>query len=505
MQRFTRFALTALACSSVSALTQATWSVVALDLSTREIAIACATCVPNGNIHKLVPIVSVGNGVAASQFSPSQFQNALLWDMLASTNMTPQEILDTLQAGDNVWGTRQYGILNVHGDPVTFSGNFNDPWKGGLVGRFGSIVYAIQGNSLAGLAVVEAAEDALLQTPGDLGQKVLAAMEESTAMGGDGRCSCSPPFPESCGTPPPAFTHASYTASMVIARLGDTDLPCGGNGCARGFYYMKRRVNDNENGPDAVLQLRQKYDDWRAAKLGVPDHFLTRIEASALRAPADGSTEVQFTIELRDLDDVALTSGGQAVAIEDVSSGAAVAIASPVTDNGDGTHRFTLRTTTSTGYGEWRVTVRQGTNTVRLYPDVTLSVDPVAPLHVGVVRVLPAAATEVPFTLNLGPSFAGRSYRLLGSASGTAPGTAWPGGVIPLNTDRLFDWTLHFGGVPAFGGSFGLLDANGRAEARLTLSSTGLGVFAGSRLDFCAILPEIGAHAVTNLVAVDVR
>ena len=65
-------------------------------------------------------------------------------------------------------------------------------------------MYAIQGNILMGSPVILDVETALRNTPGDLSQKVMAAMEAARDMGGDGRCSCDEQFPESCGTPPPA-------------------------------------------------------------------------------------------------------------------------------------------------------------------------------------------------------------------------------------------------------------------------------------------------------------
>ena len=70
----------------------------------------------------------------------------------------------------------------------------------------------IQGNILAGDAVVANAEAALIATPGDLSLKVMAAMEAARATGGDGRCSCNQPDPTACGAPPPSFTYSAFTA-----------------------------------------------------------------------------------------------------------------------------------------------------------------------------------------------------------------------------------------------------------------------------------------------------
>jgi len=501
MRAFLVACVALVAAQSVSA----TWSVVALDRRTRELCVGSATCIANGDVHRLVPIVAVDKGVAASQFSPSPAQNAILFDLLQQ-ELPPPEILSALQAGDAVWPSRQYGILNFSGPPVTFSGNFTDEWTGGFAGQIGSIAYAVQGNSLASLAVMEAARDALIVTQGDLGQKVMAAMEAASAQGGDGRCSCDSVAPTSCGTPPPNFTHTAFTASLVLSRVGDVDGSCGGlAGCANGQYYLKRKVSGNAQDADAIVRLREKYDAWRAARIGRPDHLNTRILPSATRAVADGTSVVTVTLELRDIEDQPLTSGGQTITIEDLTSGAPVATLSALTDNGDGTHTFELQTTQTTGLGEWRIRVVDGVFNAQLYPNLTLSVDPVTALHVGVVRAWPQDETRLPFTLNLGPAFAGRPYQLLGSASGTSPGTTVLGQLVPLNEDRLFAWTRDHAQAPSFVGASGVLDGSGRAQAELRLSAAGLGALAPARLDFCALLIGASGADLTNLVAVDLR
>ena len=58
----------------------------------------------------------------------------------------------------------------------------------------------------------------------------MAAMQAARSMGGDGRCSCSPTLPTSCGSPPPSFTKSAHIAYMMVARAGDTE---GSNGIYR--------------------------------------------------------------------------------------------------------------------------------------------------------------------------------------------------------------------------------------------------------------------------------
>ena len=70
-----------------------------------------------------------------------------------------------------------------------------------VTGEVGDLSYAIQGNVLVGWLPVLDAETALLNTPGDLATKVMAAMQAARFAGGDGRCSCSNNNPTGCGEP----------------------------------------------------------------------------------------------------------------------------------------------------------------------------------------------------------------------------------------------------------------------------------------------------------------
>jgi hypothetical protein len=73
----------------------------------------------------------------------------------------------------------------------------------------------------------------------------------------------------------------------------------------------------------------------------------------------------------------------------------------------------------------------------------------------------------VHFTLNAGPANNGRYYILLGSVSGTSPGTPLPGGlaVLPINWDLFTGIMIGFLNTPLFKNFMGTLDAGGRGAA----------------------------------------
>jgi hypothetical protein len=72
-------------------------------------------------------------------------------------------------------------------------------------------------------------------------------------------------------------------------------------------------------------------------------------------------------------------------------------------------------------------------------------------------------------TISAGPANAGRSYIMLGSLSGTTPGTTLPGGAnLPLNQDRYFDYTQNNPNSAILNFSAGTLDSNGRSVVVFT-------------------------------------
>lgn len=487
----------------ISGSALATWSVVVVNRVTGEVCIASATCLSNFNLEAFLPVVVVGEGAGAAQsFIDSSGTNRLkIRDGLAE-GWKPQRILDLLALTDSGHQTRQYGIVNRHHPPVTFSGTIAGVAKAGVAGQDGDLYYAIQGNVLTGEEVVFAAEDALLATPGDVGQRVMAAMEAARALGGDGRCSCAPSAPTSCGVPPPDFSHSAFTGFVIVARPGDQDGTCPFGGCASGDYYLNLNQIGSGFGLDPVLVLQQQYDAWRLSMAGVADQLLTEVRPESTRLVADGMTGTSVTVQLVDLDGAPVASGGQSLSIIPLGIAPVTGASAPV-DNNDGTHTFEVFGTASTGTQRLRLVVQDSAHTVRLVPDLAIAVDPVAELHVGLETVSAATGGVATFTLNLGSAGAGANYRILGSAAGTSPGTDLFGVPLPLNRDRLLGFTWLLAGSASLPGTEGALDSAGRAEGRFLMPPALLAPFVGERFDFAAV--RFGnPDAVTNVVGFDI-
>ena len=88
-------------------------------------------------------------------------------------------------------------------------------------------------------------------------------------------------------------------------------------------------------------------------------------------------------------------------------------------------------------------------------------------LHSDYPAIPASTGGQVAFQLDAGPAYAGRSYAMLGSATGMSPGMATFWVHIPLNYDTLFSIRLMSGNSPVFQNFRGTLDGSGQASATL--------------------------------------
>ncbi|MGD8452890.1 MAG: DUF1028 domain-containing protein [Phycisphaerae bacterium] len=354
--------------------TNATWSIVIADTATEEVAVGTVTCLNDFDLLALVPVVVVGKGAAACQASGDfdGVRRPILFAHLAA-GTPPAEILELLA---QVTGhqSRQYGIADTQGRTVTFTGSGASQWKGGLTGQSGTMVYAVQGNVLTGACVVEDIEEALLTTPGDLPDKLMAAMQAARAAGGDGRCSCSVSQPTRCGCPPSSFTKSGHIGGMIVARLGDMDDPvCDINGCTDGDYFMRLNVAHQPGyRPDPVLRLQEKFDDWRADQVGRPDAVHSQAAIGPLPILPDGASVTTLTITLLDWQDLPITADPISLTVTHAADSAGLSTIGDVTDLGGGTYTVTLTAGTHAGIDRFLVTADDGVRPVILLPQSVL-------------------------------------------------------------------------------------------------------------------------------------
>ncbi|MBI1379490.1 MAG: DUF1028 domain-containing protein [Planctomycetaceae bacterium] len=490
MRAWLRPLVAGLAVVGLSAGAMATWSVIAVDLATGEVAIASATCLANFDLQRALPVLVVGKGAAAAQSAVDQgaVNRAKLFAALQN-GVAPAAILAQLAQEDPSHQVRQYGIVDLvpQHAPVTFTGNGAGAAKGGVTGQIGTIRYAIQGNILTAPQVLSAARSALIGTQGDLGQRVAAAMEAARALGGDGRCSCSSIAPTSCGAPPPGFQKSAHTAFFLIARAGDVDGVCNAaEGCANGSYYLALNEIGGPGTTDPVLVLDAEFQLWRAALAGRPDHYLSTVTPSAARLPADGTSSSFVRVQLVDVNGVPLTAGGATLSVAELGATGLVST-SAVLDFQDGSYAFAVDAKSTPGEVQLQVTVDDGQGAVTLGPPLAIVLDPPAALHAGFAQVSASAGALVPLTLDFGAADATSPYLVLVGASGLGPGVPLGAGLVPLVPDAVVALSIELAGSALLPQSVGLLDGAGRALAGFAPPPGLLGGLVGGELQFCAV------------------
>jgi uncharacterized Ntn-hydrolase superfamily protein len=164
----------------VSGTRKSTFSIVAVDLEAGEVG--CAVQSRYFSVGSVVPWVRAGVGACATQAA-----GVAVYGERALTELergaTPEEALERVLAGDEGRETRQLGIVTADGRAASFTGSACLDWAGHHAGAG----FAVQGNILAGEAVVAGMARAYEETVGPLVHRLMAALEAGQAAGGDKR------------------------------------------------------------------------------------------------------------------------------------------------------------------------------------------------------------------------------------------------------------------------------------------------------------------------------
>jgi uncharacterized Ntn-hydrolase superfamily protein len=201
----------------------ATFSIVAYDPKTHELGVAVQSKFLA--VGWLVPWAKAGVGAIATQsYANTTYGPAGL--ALLGEGVAPDEVLKRLTEADEGRARRQVGVIDAQGRVATFTGEECNEWAGGKTGEN----YAVQGNILAGEQVVDAMAEAFETSEGELGARLLAALDAGQAAGGD--------------------TRGMQSAALLIVREG------WGYG---GFddRYRDLRVDDHE---EPIKELRRIYE-----------------------------------------------------------------------------------------------------------------------------------------------------------------------------------------------------------------------------------------------------
>ena len=158
----------------------ATFSIVARDSVNGELGVAVASRF--FAVGSVVPWAKAGIGAVATQSYANTTFGPRGLDLL-DAGATPEQAMAVLIGSDDHPERRQVGIIDAAGNSATYTGAECLSWAGGRKGPN----YAVQGNILAGEAVVAGMEKAFLETKGTLADRLYAALLAAEANGGDAR------------------------------------------------------------------------------------------------------------------------------------------------------------------------------------------------------------------------------------------------------------------------------------------------------------------------------
>ncbi len=158
----------------------ATFSIAAYDSVTQELGVAVQSRA--FSVGMAVPWAEAGVGAIATQAATNESFGPTGLLLLRKGKAAP-DVMRALLDADSGFAHRQLGVVDTRGRSANFTGKLCSAWAGGVTGPG----YSIQGNILAGEAVVKGMERAYLDTKGELAERLLAALVAGQAAGGDKR------------------------------------------------------------------------------------------------------------------------------------------------------------------------------------------------------------------------------------------------------------------------------------------------------------------------------
>ncbi len=233
---------------------KSTFSIVAADLEAGEVG--CAVQSRYFAVGSVVPWAEAGLGAVATQAAGVAVYGARVLEELRG-GATPEDALERVLADDAGRETRQLGVVTADGRAAAFTGTECLDWAGHRVGAG----FAVQGNILAGEAVVDEMARAFEETVAPLADRLVAALEAGQAAGGDKR--------------------GQQSAALVVERVGAAAESR--EGIDR---ICELRVEDHE---EPIAELRRLLGIWTSWEAMRRANLL--YEAQAYDAAADAMAE----------------------------------------------------------------------------------------------------------------------------------------------------------------------------------------------------------------------
>ncbi len=157
-----------------------TYSIVARDPATGELGVGVQSRA--FAVGSRVPHAKAGVGAIATQAS-TNVAYGIDGLALLEEGISPEDVVKRLTRADERRDRRQLAVLDAKGRVKAYTGSGTNAWAGHIEGTD----YSVQGNILAGEAVVKGMARAFEGTTGELGLRLMAALDAAQAAGGDKR------------------------------------------------------------------------------------------------------------------------------------------------------------------------------------------------------------------------------------------------------------------------------------------------------------------------------
>lgn len=197
-----------------------TFSIIARCKETGYFGAAIASCFPAVGAHS--PSIKADVGIIATQGWVNPYLGKAGLELLEK-GKTANETLNSLLYKDPGRELRQIAIIDQFGNSAVYTGLENDEYKGHIIGD----QYAVQGNLLTSMDVIEAMAKTFEQTQGPLEERLLAALLAGDDHGGDRR--------------------GKQSAILKVEAIN-------------GFPYVDFRVDDHQ---EPVKELKRIYEQNR--------------------------------------------------------------------------------------------------------------------------------------------------------------------------------------------------------------------------------------------------
>ena len=271
-----------------------TWSVVGVDVNTREVGAALATCIEaqhritaskltiaergtstaSYSVHGVVSggpsfelarlVGGIGAIVAQGLVDPANVDRLDRATAQLVAGASAGSVIEAAKIDDPRSEERQYAVVTLLPDVSSFTGNSTENWAGAQVAD----VVSVQGNVLVGPEVIEEAVAAFGRVRGrpgaTLGDALMSALEAGAAEGGDKRC---------------PKLQSALAAFIVVVRADDVEnIP----------HLWFAAPPQRRGGANPVKLLRESYDGTPSALQVTPSSEGTPLYwwAVAILAPA---------------------------------------------------------------------------------------------------------------------------------------------------------------------------------------------------------------------------